>query len=288
MYAEPLFTTDNEAEEIDQTPPQPQLPSPVTTRELRFHIIGTPPPPSAAAFKFYSHEHQPFLGAAPGHATSGTPFASSTNSVRPSWANGTFHGSPKQQSSPAPPTRPFLTASGNGLGQERATKRFKFDETFQVLVGSGETTFTVHKDVIAHRSKFFSAERSGNATEQKPVLLPDVDANVFRSYLQWAYGDEVVIPAAIEDTQAGEQPQHSDDKLNLAKLYVSAQTLGDVKLRNATTDGFLAMSRAIERDKKPSISCIEFLWNNTPWESKMRRVALEWLFSGLPASTEVG
>ncbi|KFX86795.1 hypothetical protein V490_08836 [Pseudogymnoascus sp. VKM F-3557] len=66
-------------------------------------------------------------------------------------------------------------------------------ETVHITVGDNESklTFTVHKDLIVSRSKFFSAMFDGNFLEAmtSSASFPDDDPSAFEVLMEWVYYD---------------------------------------------------------------------------------------------------
>lgn len=135
-----------------------------------------------------------------------------------------------------------------------------YNDTIFVLVGAEEQCFTVHKDVICVKSKFFKAACSDRWT--KFVRLPSVEPGVFQRYLDWAYGDVVVSQATLQDN------------LEMSvKLYLLGDTLEDVRLRNKV---LRALNSYSSIDKlQPGPKSHRLIWDSTPPSSPLRRWAID-------------
>lgn len=76
--------------------------------------------------------------------------------------------------------------------------RHGFDETFEVLVGSGSTQerFTVHSDIFVKRSRVLEAARSSTrrSDPKTRVDLTDADPDVFADSMLCVYHDKVAAP----------------------------------------------------------------------------------------------
>lgn len=93
-----------------------------------------------------------------------------------------------------------------------------------MLVGESEVSFTVHEKVITECSDFFRATCADGFREgkEKVVRLPEMEEEIFKSYVHWAYCNEVV---TTEDDDPL-LPEQSQGSTNLAKLYVTGDVLG--------------------------------------------------------------
>lgn len=65
---------------------------------------------------------------------------------------------------------------------------YDYNDLIKVLVGKDKTPFTVYKDTICEKSKFFDKACSTDhwrEGQEKLVPLPDVEPGVFKTYLHW-------------------------------------------------------------------------------------------------------
>lgn len=110
-----------------------------------------------------------------------------------------------------------------------------YNDTITVLVGDKEKRFTVHKDVICVKSKFFRAACSKRWREgqEKIVRLPEVrSASIFQLYMDWTYGNE---SGLFKETYFDSTTLAASDVVDrLIGLYLLGDVLDDVKLRNYT------------------------------------------------------
>lgn len=110
---------------------------------------------------------------------------------------------------------------------------YDYNDVISVLVGGNEQSFTVHKDLICARSKFFVAACSERWIEgqSKVVRLPESSPKIFQIYMAWLFAGN----AAVEEVgHNATESKHSDvvEQRTLVKLYLLAQYLNDIKLRN--------------------------------------------------------
>lgn len=158
-----------------------------------------------------------------------------------------------------------------------------------MLVGADEDEFTVHKHVIIRHSSYFNTQCSSTAQAiEKCVRLPDLDPEMFDCYLQWVYHGEIVTLATENaDSVLGAQEAlwrsegnvqalaKVEEVLSLAKLYMTANYLGDKKLKNATVDKFMDGSQVAFGDPGLTIAFINYLWGNTKPADNFRQAALK-------------
>ncbi|KAK5137755.1 hypothetical protein LTR08_007327 [Meristemomyces frigidus] len=153
-----------------------------------------------------------------------------------------------------------------------AAKRIKLDfsEEITVLVGADEKRFMCHKAIICSHSKFFRAacSKGFKEGEEKLVRLPEVDADVFPRYLQWAYSGEVVVASAEEvATDRGM-------RLDLVQLYILAEYLADALLRNAITDLLRTVYTVAETGPGAAVLCLAY--QTTSDKCTLQKLMLGW------------
>ncbi|KAK5166987.1 uncharacterized protein LTR77_007716 [Saxophila tyrrhenica] len=111
-------------------------------------------------------------------------------------------------------------------------KRAEFeDDDIEVLVGTEQARFVVHKHIICERSTFFHSACSQRWMEEKRAIeLVDDDPNTFNTYLKLVYGGGL---RAID-------PQKPF--LEYIRLYSMADRFGDLDAANAAIDGIIQFS----------------------------------------------
>jgi hypothetical protein len=99
----------------------------------------------------------------------------------------------------------------------------------------GEHRFTVHKDMICVKSKFFKAACSELWTSgrEKIVRPPAGTPEGFQVYVEWVYTSQVNIQA--EDI--------NEEQAKLMDIYILGDVIDDYQLRNATMKRLMANTR---------------------------------------------
>ena len=135
-------------------------------------------------------------------------------------------------------------------------------KTFIAMVGEWEEEFTLHTDVACRSSKFFQTalDRDWKESQTNTVVLHDVKAAHFESYLQWLSTND---HSFLEEY----------DLVELAKLYILGDFLDDSDFRVAMLRSLA--KRAIERNTRPRRKAVESIWDQTPENSPLRKMILE-------------
>lgn len=152
---------------------------------------------------------------------------------------------------------------------------YDYNDVVTVLVGIDELRFTVHKDVVCAKSKFFQAACSNRWREgfQKIVRLPEVRRpDVFQMYVDWTYSGDLVFEDQISE---------KDVLTELIELYLLGDILDDVKLRNMTIR--LLASQVATTDWIAGCGDYDLIWEHTTPNSSLRRWALDTLVALLSA-----
>lgn len=152
---------------------------------------------------------------------------------------------------------------------ENNKKRKTDAETEDLATQTGEEEqFTVHKHLICAKSKFFKAACSGSWAEGKDrvVRLPEVKAETFQAYIVWVYSGKVGVNGSTTDgiNKASAELQET------AELYLLADVLDDLQLRNATMRT-LALKNKIWLIH-PSAALIKQVWDSTTSGSLLRKM----------------
>lgn len=150
---------------------------------------------------------------------------------------------------------------------------FDYNNLITVLVGKDEERFTVHKDNICEKSKFFEAALSGEnwlEAKEKLVRLPDVDPQAFQAYAHWCYTNKVVLEVCYQSTAVTEREQ----KFAYTELYILADVLDDAELRKHVLE--LLIDGIGVWHNQLHISAVHGIWERTPKGSPLRTLVLEW------------
>lgn len=101
--------------------------------------------------------------------------------------------------------------------------RYDLFSTFDIVVGSQQQRFTVHTNVLTHRSEFFRAARSSQwlTDPAKPVDLEDDDPEVLSAYLECVYfGIEAIkLDMECEDPDKPKLPNCDSEKQELMDTF---------------------------------------------------------------------
>jgi hypothetical protein len=141
-----------------------------------------------------------------------------------------------------------------------------------VLVGTDddetdEVEFTVHKDTICEKSKFFEAAVSTNRWKEgqdNVVRLPEVDPDEFRTYIHWAYTGKFLPEIQWETADVGEH----EAKTSYMHGYILADLLDDHELRTHTLETLI--DTCIHWTTFPRGETCEHVWEHTPPGSPLR------------------
>ena len=173
--------------------------------------------------------------------------------------------------------------------------------SIRISTGKPETSmqsFTVHQQLVSTRSEFFAkALRGGDwkEAEERTVVLPDDEPEVFRLYLQLLYVRAPVWFGSDANTmQTGSVTLNSvargdDAYVVLSRLYVLAEKLID---ETAKTSILAALSACDgKRDSQgamhcPSFESIKIIYNGTPDDSAARKCIVE-LYSKCAAKSSI-
>lgn len=174
--------------------------------------------------------------------------------------------------------------------------RAKYSDTVSVLVGSAESKFVVHSDIVCKRSKFFKAACSGQWKEatNRTVKLPIIHTITFRLFLDWLYAPagslmqiihtEVAEVADNQGSQAAaellqvEAGKRVGSCYYLCSLWIVADFLDAVELQYEAIDGLLTLPGRFVVPK-PIVTKI---WENTAAGSGLRL----WLIDQMVASVD--
>ncbi|KAI8939496.1 hypothetical protein NX059_003267 [Plenodomus lindquistii] len=148
----------------------------------------------------------------------------------------------------------------------------------QVCIGKegDRETFNIHESIITIRSVFFKNAMSGNWKEamDRKVSLPEDDANTFRVYVHLLYTGIV----AVSSEKAPAYDDGSEEFDNIARLYVLAEKLQDVKAKNAAINAMLIAKRTMRINNSccsPTSSCIQIVYAGIANKSPMRKLLVD-------------
>lgn len=135
-----------------------------------------------------------------------------------------------------------------------------------ILVGEEEHRFTVHKDMICAKSKFFRAacsERWASGVE-KIVRQPEGTVEDFQIYVEWVYTSKVTLDTEDLDKQ----------QARLMDLYILGDIVDDYQLRNATMKRLIAnVRKGVESVQSSQLVKV---YAATMTGSPLRRFIVDW------------
>jgi hypothetical protein len=147
---------------------------------------------------------------------------------------------------------------------------YDYNSTITVLVGKKERQFTVHKDTICAKSKFFKTACSerwsglqSSEEKSKAIKLPETPARAFQAYVHWVYTSQVEVESAVA------WAKHRDH----LKLYILPDVLDDYQLRNTVTK--LLIHSLLDITTQPGPSTIYYVYECTPVGSPLRKVLVD-------------
>ena len=147
--------------------------------------------------------------------------------------------------------------------------RSKYKKVITVLVGPGEESYEVHKDLICASSRFFKAACNRKSVEgmEDVVHLPNDDPETFELLLQWLYMERVAEPG-----KAALVGWHET-----ASLYTLAVKLQILELQDAVVD--LWIHKATDAIEIP-IEEVPYVYRTTLEHAPLRQLLVEMVACG--------
>jgi len=138
-----------------------------------------------------------------------------------------------------------------------------------ILVGEDteeEQRFTVHKDMICAKSKFFKAACSERwaSRKEKIVRPPKGTPEQFQLYVEWVYFSQLNID--IENT--------GELQAVLMDLYILGDAIDDYQLRNATIESLIANTVVDSPIDCPQLNKV---YEATTAGSPFRKFVVDWV-----------
>jgi hypothetical protein len=142
---------------------------------------------------------------------------------------------------------------------------YDYKTLISVLVGPKEAVFNVHESFICAKSKFFKAACRKEWTEgtEKLVRLPEVEPELFKSYLNWVYTGGLAVDASVGGTG---QTANETKYYGFVKLYVLGDTLDDLPLLNST------MKILVNSNHQFNHESVTWAFEHTPIGSLLRKM----------------
>ena len=135
-----------------------------------------------------------------------------------------------------------------------------------ILVGEEEHPFTVHKDMLCAKSKFFKAACSKvwASGREKIVRQPEGMPGDFQIYVEWVYNSKISL-----DTDDVNKQQNT-----LMDLYILGDVLDDYQLRNATLKRLIANTQnGLRLNSEQLHKVYEFTMAGSP----LRKFLVHWV-----------
>ena len=152
------------------------------------------------------------------------------------------------------------------------TCRLDSEEDITVLVGPEEKQFTIQKDFLCNGSTFFSAAINGQFREatERQVRLPEVDVDLFATYVQFVYTKQIV---PLDPEEIEKDTQGTKRKIRATELYILADQFGDMLLQNKLIDYCI---ETVHQSRKlfPAIA-ITLAYQHLPANSKLRKLSVD-------------
>ncbi|KAK5717200.1 hypothetical protein LTR15_009089 [Elasticomyces elasticus] len=169
-------------------------------------------------------------------------------------------------------TKPSLEADGVEVAASSKQTKMDYTDIITVLVGTEQCRFIVHKDALTIKSPFFNAAcgREWIEGQEKIVRLPEQDAETFRVYLRWVYGD------TLEMTLMKEPPGYAvtPSFLNLDKAWLLSSYLQDDMLCNMITDRTIEKFQ-LNKSGLMAMTTLQYVFDHTPSDSPIGRLFLD-------------
>ncbi|KAF2660742.1 hypothetical protein K491DRAFT_674661 [Lophiostoma macrostomum CBS 122681] len=146
--------------------------------------------------------------------------------------------------------------------------------------------FTIHKELITSRSKFFANALKGSWRESKDnvVKLPEDDVDTFDLYVNLLYFGSIHIPEAGATAQREETLTEKlvrvshQEYMALSKLYVLCDKLQDIQGVRLVTHAFVEATQKAKAPGKicfPDLWVVDYVYNNTPHGSPLRSFLMD-------------
>ena len=132
-----------------------------------------------------------------------------------------------------------------------------------IRVGSDAHPFSLYKELACHDAEFFETAFNSSFREanEQEISLPDDDVQIFKIYQTWL--------------NKGELRYNFDDEewwLRLAKLWIFADKIRSIRLKNKTIDAFFDIINDNEEITFADTKTVHFVYENTAWDSPLRRI----------------
>jgi hypothetical protein len=164
---------------------------------------------------------------------------------------------------------------GNGLNWNSIKSK-----PIHILVGKGEQSLFVHRNLIAASSAFFRKMLDGGSKEKDCVVrLPTQDFETVSTYVQWLYVGKIFSSKCGDIYPDNKGTQEWG---RLLKLAILGDTIQDRQFRNGVIDALIDV--VVERGKYPA-SLVARAFEKLPPQSLFRRLLIDfWIW--MPSRSE--
>jgi hypothetical protein len=147
-----------------------------------------------------------------------------------------------------------------------------YSDTIAILVGPNEELFSIHTDFLVDKSRFFAAVCSKKYLESDSIIrLREVSPDSFRLYLGWVYSHDLKFTSDPRDDDNDDDDQaHPYEQAKFCELYLLADLLNDVRLRNRTMEILVTQMRSL-----PHPHTIWRVYERTASKSLMREMLVD-------------
>ncbi|KAK3637776.1 hypothetical protein LTR56_011982 [Elasticomyces elasticus] len=147
-------------------------------------------------------------------------------------------------------------------GAARKRPRTNYGDTIVVLVGTNETSFTVHQDLLRRSSFFFKTAFAGDWLESREGIfrLAETNADAFRTYVDTLYSPSVNLKDLIDEVPPrllkeetlkaklkAAAAQRLENTLQLCHMWALGDYLQDHEFQNQALDTLANMRGAWAR-----------------------------------------
>lgn len=157
------------------------------------------------------------------------------------------------------------------LFQLQALRLFRFsnDEVVELLAGSDEVKFLVHRTILCDASKVFTKAFDGQFKEntQKMMKLPEDEAAIFELLVEWLYTGRYDLPK--------DDPVERSHHLQAVKLFCLAEKY-DVRTLKERIVSLAFIAGRNNESSAPGFDSLAYLFDNTTDNSGMRKLLVDW------------
>ncbi|KAJ0413366.1 hypothetical protein BJY00DRAFT_61508 [Aspergillus carlsbadensis] len=138
-----------------------------------------------------------------------------------------------------------------------------------IIPGDGDQTYNVPEDLLRSASPFFDSALSGfwKEAQTRRIHLPADDSTTVGIYVSWLYSGSISVLRCS-----------SSEYLDLARAYVFADKILDVKFQNATIDALAEKSTTYDSHSNrayPQVSVINYVYEHTDEEAPIRKLFVD-------------